>query len=402
MRNFFRKSIILTILISIFITTMSLQGCTDLKTRESYLLGVVNDVEKQVAIGNVVVEIKNNNNNATYKAKTDMYGKYKISCDRGYYQLTATKNGYSVYAKRVTIVKGKNQEDFYLSQLTEKPCTLIGSVVDDITNKPLPNVSVQVGENLTKTDKSGNFKIEKLPIDRLNTWVTVPGYEALNTIVNLTRGKNSTTFRLKPLKISSTNNSDNLTRRVEYAVSPSNIEDYKGHSIRVIYPEKERHEYWIVSADRYTRSLKFDETIKKGEFVYIGTDVYTREDGKIWKKADPSMVMTSGDIPFQLDLEMVLPIFNFHDTDIDVTFIGTEEVNGYKTRKYSIISKQGIAIEKEINISVWLIDTPEDPKLDRIITKISGRTNMDNNKNWAVVDVNFTDIGKGNIVKRPV
>ena len=158
----------------------------------------------------------------------------------------------------------------------------------------------------------------------------------------------------------------------------------------------------IISTYEFIKIGKFDETIKKGEFVYIGTDVYTREDGKIWKKADPSMVMTSGDIPFQLDLEMVLPIFNFHDTDIDVTFIGTEEVNGYKTRKYSIISKQGIAIEKEINISVWLIDTPEDPKLDRIITKISGRTNMDNNKNWAVVDVNFTDIGKGNIVKRPV
>jgi hypothetical protein len=395
------NSLVYVLLICLLFTSFALNGCNDLQTKESYLVGVVNDVEKQVAISGVVVEIKNNNNSDVYKGKTDFYGKYKIACERGYYQLTATKKNYSIYSKRVTISKGQNQEDFYLSQLTEKPCILTGKVVNDKDNKPIPDADVQVGENLTRTDKSGNFKFDKLPIDKLNSWITAPGFEALNTIVSLTRGKNSTTFRLKPLgSITDTNKTQK--RNVEYAVSPSTIDDYKAHSVRVVYPEKERHEYWLISQDRYNRYLKFDETVKQGEFVYTGIDIYIR-DGKLWKKADPSVVLESGDVPFQIDLLGVLNSFNFEDKEIDISFIGTEQVNGYKTRKYQIVSKPDAAKEKVINVYLWIIDTPDNMQLNRVVTKITGRTTLDTtNNNYAVVDIDFTDIGKGNKVNKPV
>lgn len=74
--------------------------------------------------------------------------------------------------------------------------------------------------------------MEMLPVGEFSTWVTDLGYEALNIMANLTRGLNATIFKLIPLgKAGGTTDSarNEPKRNIEYAVSPTYLEDYVAH-----------------------------------------------------------------------------------------------------------------------------------------------------------------------------
>jgi len=238
-------------------------------------------------------------------------------------------------------------------------------------------------------------------VGELDTWVTAPGFEALNVRVKLTRGANTTTFKLKPL---SKNILEQIPKRnTEYAISPTYLEDYIAHSVRIIYPDKERREYLIKSCDRYKKYIKFDEYVEKGEYIFYDNKVY-KNDGKAWKEVDPSIVTFQADDPIQLDLQTVLYLFNFEDLDIEIKEIGSEKVNGYNTRKFNIKSKTSAPKEKTIDAMVWIIDSSagNDLRLNRVITKIKGKIAYDTVTNtWPEVDIDFTNIGGGNVVKKP-
>ncbi len=398
------KRIVLLVIFALLVQSLLLAGCSKVKESGTALVGIVTDVEKQSPIYDVKIELKSTTSNKIYNGRTDAQGRYKIFCEDGYYTIKATKAGYSNYEKNIVLSKGTNQEDFYLSKLLEKPCSLTGTVVNETNNEPIAEATVQLGSNIVKTDKSGKFRMEKLPVGEFSTWVTAPGYEALNIMVNLTRGLNATTFKLKPLgKAGSTTGSvqNEPKRNIEYAVSPTYLEDYVAHSIRIVHPDNERHEYWLTSQDRYTKYLKYDEHIEKGEYLYIGNKVY-KNDGKGWKEIDPANVTFQPDTPIQIDLQGVLYLFNFEDPNIEIKEIGKEKVNGYDTRKFTIKSKPQTPKEKTIDATIWIIGSLEDPRLNRVITRIKGKTAYDTTTNtWADVEINFTNIGKGNTVKKP-
>lgn len=51
---------------------------------------------------------------------------------------------------------------------------------------------------------------------------------------------------------------------------------------------------------------------------------------------------------------------------------------------------------------MWIIGSLEGPILNRVITRIKGKTAYDSTTDtWAGVEINFTNIGGGNIVKKP-
>jgi len=395
--------VILTLFLAVVLQSLFLGGCSRIKESETVLTGIVTDVEKQTPIYNVKIELKSTTSNKDYNGKTDAEGKYKIYCEEGYYTIKAEKTGYSDYERNITLGKGRNQEDFYLSKLLEKPCSLTGSVVTEADNKPIASATIQVGSNIVKADENGKFKMEKLPVGEFTTWVTAPGYEPLNTMVKLTRGINATTFKLKPLsKTGETNSQQNTPKRnLEYAISPTYLEDYTAHSIRVVYPDRERHEYWLVSQDRYTKHLKYDEHIEKREFLYFGNEIYKKDD-KNWEAADPATVLSQPDMPIQMDLQGVLYFFNFEDSEIEIKEIGKEKINSYNTRKFTIKSKASAPKEKTIDVTIWIIDSLNDLRLNRVITRIKGKTAYDTTTNtWAEVEIDFTNIGGGNILKKP-
>lgn len=402
MNKILKTTILLTISLLIIFQGLFLEGCSKVKESETVLVGVVTDVEKQKPVYGVKIELKSTTSDKTYTGKTDGEGKYQIYCEGGYYTLKATKSGYSDYEKNIILNKGRNQEDFYISEILPKPCSLNGSVISEADQKPIEGATVQIGSNIVKTDKSGKFKMEKLPVGEFSTWVTAAGFEPLNTTVKLTRGINATTFKLKPLGKTGSTQTTETKRNVEYAVSPTYLEDYKAHSIRIIYPENERHEYWLVSMDRYTKHLKYDEFVEKGEILYFGNEIYRKvTDG--WKVAELATVPSQPDTPIQMDLQNVLYFFNFEDPDIEIKEIGKEKMNGYNTRKFTIKSKASAPKEKTIDVTIWIIDSLTDLKLNRVITKIKGKNAYDiQSNNWAQIDVNFTDIGAGNILKKPV
>ena len=77
-------------------------------------------------------------------------------------------------------------------------------------------------------------------------------------------------------------------------------------------------------------------------------------------------------------------------------------MNGYNTRKFTIKSKTNAPKEKTIDVTIWIIDSLDDLKLNRVITRIKGKNAYDIESNsWAQIDVNFTDIGAGNVLKKP-
>lgn len=400
------RKIVLLVISLILIQSFLLAGCSSVKESETALTGIITDVERQSPISDINIVLKSTTNpNKIYRSKTDTQGRYKIFCEEGYYTLKATKTGYSDYEKNVILSKGINQENFYLSKLLEKPCSLTGTVVGEVNNKPISDATIQIGSNIVKTDKNGKFKMESLPVGEFNTWVTAPGYEALNTMVKLTRGINTTTFKLKPFS-GATSNTDTSTpiqqkRNIEYAVSPTFLEDYKAHSIRIIYPEKERHEYWITSQDRYIKYIKFDEYVEKSEYIFYVNDIY-KNDGNGWEQTDLANVTFQPDTPIQLDLQQVLYFFNFEDPDIEIEEVGREKVNGYNTRKFTLKSKASATKDKTIDAAIWIIDSLDNLSINRVITRIKGKTTYDPTTNsWAEVDVNFTNIGEKNIVKKP-
>lgn len=404
MNKLFKFTVLLTLTFVIILGGLFLEGCSKVKESETVLVGVVTDVEKQKPVYDVKIELSSTTSNKVYKGRTDREGKYQIYCEEGYYTLKAVKSGYSDYEKNVILGKGRNQEDFYISELLPKPCSLNGSVISEADGKPIADATVQVGSNIVKTDKSGKFNMEKLPIGEFNTWVTAAGYEPLNTTVKLTRGINATTFKLKLLSKTGSPNSQSkgeAKRNLEYAISPTFLEDYKAHSVRIVHPENERHEYWLVSMDRFTKHLKFDEYVEKGEFLYFGNEIY-KKIGKDWEVADMANVLSQPDLPIQMDLQGVLYFFNFEDPDIEIKEIGKEVMNGYNTKKFTVKSKANAPKEKNIDVTIWIIDSLTDLKLNRVITRIKGKTAYDiYTDSWAEVDINFTNIGGGNILKKP-
>jgi len=394
------KELIFLLTIITFIN-FSLSGCNKVSQSETALMGIVADVDKQIPIRDVKIELKSTTSNKVYTGKTDREGKYKIFCEDGYYIIKATKDSYSVYEREILLNKGINREDFYLSKLLEKPCSLTGTILSETDGKPIGEATIQVGSNIVKADKNGKFKINELAEGEFDTWITAPGYEALNVKVNLTRGTNTTTFKLKPL---SKNILEQIPKRnTEYAISPTYLEDYTAHIVRIIYPDKERREYLIKSSDRYKKYIKFDEYVEKGEYIFFDSKVYKNE-GKVWKEVDPSTVTFQPDDPIQLDLQRVLYLFNFEDLDIDIKEIGREKVNNYNTRMFTIKSKTSASKEKTIDVIIWIIDSSDSKNstLNRVITKIKGKTAYDTTTNtWPEVDIDFTNIGGGNVVEKP-
>lgn len=379
-------------------------SCTPtLNTGKSILIGIITDVDQQVPVNKVSIQLENTSTNRLYKATSDIQGRYKISCEPGYYNMKTTKSGYTSYEKKLTISDGSNQEDFYIARLKEKPCTFEGTIKDKTTGKGIPNCSVQIGMNIIRSDEKGYFKLEELMEGEYGVWISAPGYEAVNQMVTLTRGLNIGKFELGKLTAKSTQQAPVKKRNdQEYAVDPTFLEDYLCDSIRTVQPNRGARTYHIISQDRYNQYVKFDEGQNKGEMVESSEGVFVNL-GKGWEEMNQLEMPSNPDDVIKYDIAIILGGFNFVDNDLTITLIGSENVNGYQTKKYSMVSKPTAPASKKCNLEIWIIDKHERLDINHAITRIKGRTQPEapDYEIWADVEINFTKIGESNKITIP-
>jgi len=379
------------------------QGCRrGIKDSETALIGVITDVQNQVPVGKVQIEIRNTSNGKTFKGTSDQQGRFKIFSEAGYYELKAEHPKFHAYQRSIVLGKGTNQEDFYMSPMLEKPGSFEGEIIAEDTKKPLENVTVQIGTNLAKTDAKGRFKFDSLPLGSYPVWATIPGYQAVNETVTIVRGANKVKYTLKRLNLSDvTKPAEPLPRNPVYVIDPTFLGDFRAHSVRIIKPLNERHEYKLISESRHRRYLNYDEQVDKGEVLYVDDAIYVKFLDK-WQ--EPKQINTSSrpDAFIADDILMVSHYFNFTDKDFDIKELGSEKMNGYNTKKYQLSSKATATPEKHINVQLWMIFDESNPRIHRMITRIKGRVpellNMDT---WAEIDTNITHINQSNKIEIP-
>jgi len=405
MHNFIKQKLawicVLTILV-VFPSGCKTSCTPNLNTGKSILIGIVTDVDQQVPVNKVTIQLENTSTKRLYKAGSDIQGRYKFTCEPGYYNMKATKSGYTSYEKKLTIMDGSNQEDFYISKLKEKPCTFEGTIKDKATGKGIPNCSVQIGMNIIRSDEKGYFKLGELMEGEYGIWISAPGYEALNQVVTFTRGLNVGKFELSKLTSSSTQQAPVKKRNQEYAVDPTFLEDYLCDSIRTVQPNRGTRTYHIISQDRYNQYVKFDEGQNKGEMVESSEGVFTNL-GKGWEEINQLEMPSNPDDVIKYDIAIILSGFNFVDNDLVITYKGSETVNGYQTKKYSMVSKPTAPPSKKCDLEIWIIDKHERLDINHSITRIKGRTQPEapDYDIWAEVEINFTKIGGGNKITVP-
>lgn len=387
---------------SLFLSIFGVQGCKkNVIVGGSILTGIITDVEMQVPIGKVKIEIKNSANASEFSTITDNQGRYQISCAPGYYSLVATRNNYLTYERNIVVGKGKSQEDFYMSRILEKPCNLEGTITDLQTGKGLPDATIQIGNNIVKADQKGKYKFEKLPEGQFNSWITVPGYEALNEMVKLTRGLNIADFKLKKMGSKTTSQDNTLKRNAEFAANPTFLEDYKAQNKRIVYPKKDIREYYIIAENRNTKYVKFNESGDKGELI-VTPEKALKKTGNQWKKILSIDLPSQPDDVLKFDLENVLTYFNFQDPDIVIEPKGTEKVNEYLTKKFRMYSKKGTPKVKTMDVTLWIITDNPRADLNHVLVKVKGITVPEQSlETWAEIDLVFYDIGKNNKISIP-
>ena len=372
------------------------------QTGSSILIGIVTDVEQQVPISKVSVNLESHSSNKKYNGLSDSQGRYKIACEPGYYTMKAGRNGYTSYEKTILINKGSQQEDFYLSKVLDKPCTLEGTVVDEATGKPLQNSTVQIGMNIIRTDEKGYYKLSSLLEGEYGVWVSVPGYDALNQTITLTKGINVAKFTLKKMTGEAPAKEPEKKRNLEFAVDPSFLDDYLCDSIRTVQPNKGTRTYHIVSQDRYNKQVKFDEGQNRGEMVQSSQGVYVNL-GKGWEQINELDIPSDADEVIKFDIVTILSGFNFQDNDLTITLVGTEMMNGYHTKKYTMVSKPTAPPQKKCQLEIWIIDKHQRLDINHAITRVRGRTMPEapDFLLWAEVDINFKKIGESNKITLP-
>ena len=391
------------VLIGVLLASMSLlQGCTNkVIVGGSILTGIVTDVELQVPVNKINIEIKNSTNLNAYKTSTDSQGRYQITCEPGYYSLIASKNNYLTYERNIVIGKGKIQEDFYVSRIREKPCTLEGTVTDIQTGKALSEATIQIGSNIIKADKNGKYKLEKMSEGQFNSWVTVPGYEALNETIKLSRGLNVANFKLKKMGIKTTTQENKLKRNPEFAANPTFLDDYKATNKRTLYPKKDQREYYVVVENRYTKYVRYVEMGKQGEIIITQNETL-KNIGNGWKKMLAIDLPSQPDDVLKFDLENVLTYFNFQDPDILIESLGTEKLNEYSTKKFRMYAKKGAPKTKLMDVMLWIISDNPRADLNNVLVKVKGTTVPEpSQETWADIDLVFTGIGGKNKVVMP-
>ncbi len=404
MPKLIKLSLLWTCLLTLLIVPTGCKtGCSRINnTGSAILVGIVTDVDLQVPVGKVSIQIENSATNRIYKSTTDNQGRYKITFEPGYYTLKAKKNGYTSYEKSIIISKGSQQEDFYISKLKEKPCTLEGTVVDEATGKPIGNVTIQVGMNIIRTDAKGYYKLESLLEGEYGIWVTVPGYDALNKTITLTRGINVAKFSLKKMTGDTPVREPEKKRNQEFAVDPTFLDDYICDSVRTVQPNKGTRTYHIISQDRYNKHVKFDEGQNHGEMIQNNAGVFVNL-GNGWKEINELDIPSEADDVIKFDMVTILSGFNFQDDDLTITYKGTETMNGYQTKKYTMVSKPSAPAQKKCNLEIWMIDKHERLDINHAITRVRGRTMPEapDFQIWADVDINFKKIGAGNKIMVP-
>lgn len=405
MHNFIKQKLVWICVLMILVVFPSgcKTSCTpNLNTGKSILIGIVTDVDQQVPVNKVTIQLENTSNKRLYKAGSDSQGRYKFTCEPGYYNMKATKSGYTSFEKKLTIMNGSNQEDFYIARLKEKPCTFEGTIKDKATGKGIPNCSVQIGMNIIRSDEKGYFTLGELMEGEYGIWISAPGYEALNQVVTFTRGLNVGKFELSKLSTSSTQQAPVKKRNQEYAVDPTFLEDYICDSIRTVQPNRGTRTYHIISQDRYNQAVKFDEGLNKGEMVESSEGVFANL-GKGWEEINQPEMPSNPDDVIKYDIAIILSGFNFVDNDLVITYKGSETVNGYQTKKYTMVSKPTAPPSKKCNLEIWIIDKHERLDINHSITRIKGRTQPEapDYEIWAEIEINFTKIGEGNKISIP-
>ncbi len=150
------------------------------------LTGVVRDAETNVSIDGATIRI------AGKTAATDSQGKYTISVSRGEIAFTASADGYAPVQSTV------NKDDLLAPSFTLNialsPNHITGVVRDSMTNQPLPNAQVLIGEKSLAANALGAFEAHGVK-NGTSIAIQAPGYQPTAVLFE---GQNNLTLALVP------------------------------------------------------------------------------------------------------------------------------------------------------------------------------------------------------------
>ena len=121
------------------------------------------------------------------KESTNSNGYFKLErIPIGLHTLTCKKEGFSLYLKEIELLP-----DILLKWdiLMSSDAILYGTVFDDSSGTPLPNVKISVMENIDYTDFSGKYLITNIPTGLQSLFATHNEYEEFASFVHIPNNK---------------------------------------------------------------------------------------------------------------------------------------------------------------------------------------------------------------------
>ena len=138
---------------------------------------------------------------ASSKTDSGRFGTFKIrGIEAGQHLATVQKNGYKDQSFNIDIKA--NRGTYKIVQLERETTTgdVVGTVTDESTGNPLPDVYVKIASAHAKTDDQGAYHISGVKQGDRIISATKCGYQAYSDTVSVTAGQTTTfNFKMKPL-----------------------------------------------------------------------------------------------------------------------------------------------------------------------------------------------------------
>ena len=120
------------------------------------------------------------------KAETDAAGNVKFEkLVKGSYDLKISSDGYTEETSSQPLNKGKNTVNIQLKKIPPQQASVSGTIKNYISEKPLVNISVAIGNKTAKTDNDGKFTINGLNLDSYQLAISEGGYLDLSKSINI-------------------------------------------------------------------------------------------------------------------------------------------------------------------------------------------------------------------------
>lgn len=124
-----------------------------------------------------------------HQLTADKKGKASISdLIKGDYQIKLTKDGYITQSANVQIVKGHNLLRYTMEKVPVAKVKVTGLVQNYISEKPISNVEISLGDRKINTGSTGEFAFVEVPSGDINLSIAQAGYLAFTSKFTVAKG----------------------------------------------------------------------------------------------------------------------------------------------------------------------------------------------------------------------